>query len=339
MPKKDEAKVTLLDVGCSLFPNVAVFEDIERYVRSERYHTARNVFVGVRRVAEALRCPDDVLRLYRDTDRTIKWIEGDAAPPSPASKASLYSALGHISNIEKCPRLARLISRASRKRFSEMASEKSREARETADKNGLDARERVAILPWPTIQSCYRKNRDGLTDSQRVIAALYLAGGDNPAGAPRRLDYNAVRVFRGSPPPNPPSRLNYIVVRSSDEIDIVLQEFKTQKYYGPYTARLPVSTARVISESLLTRPRTWLLDNEGEKPLTAKQLGQRVTSTLRALTGRGIGASNLRKSFITWLYGRSDVSEMRRAAFAKAMNHSPSEQKQYRRVGIDNIRM
>jgi integrase len=342
MPKiSGSTKVTLLDVGGALFPNVSSFEDIDSYVRSERYQTAKNVFVNVRRLADALRCVDDVLQLYRDPERTVQWIEGNRAPPSPASKATLYSALAHMSNPEKSPRMARLISTSSRKAFLDRGAQCSKQAKKMANKNRLDARERASILSWPKIQSLYRKNVGRLSDSQRVIASLYLAGGDNPAGAPRRLDYNALRVYRGAPPTDPPphGRMNYIVVRSSDNIDIVLQEFKTRKYYGPYTARLPVAAARVVSDSLLARPRRWLLDNDSQLPLTAKQLGQRLISTLRALTGRGIGASNLRKSFITWLYERGDVSENRLVAFAKAMNHSPAEQKQYRRIGIDKVQV
>lgn len=322
--------VRLFDVGHALFPNVRSERDIEARIKSEKHHTARNVYTCIRRLVEALDCTVD--ELFKHHGKTIAWIDGPEAPPSPASKLMYYNSLRHVCDPDRsivCRAPARSVDAFRRK-----IKQYSREVRDIVSENRLDAREKVAILPWKKIVNAYNKNAGRLNDQQSVIAALYLSGWKSPAGAPRRLDYNALRIYSSFPKsPNP--KENYIVVNSRDDIDIILQEFKTRKYYGPYNAKLPKRTCAILYDSIRSSPRKWLLVNSKGLPLTAKQLGERLRRVTRSLTGRPIGASNLRKSFITWLYEQPDVSEDRLKAYAKAMNHSPSEQKLYRRKGID----
>ncbi|AUF82184.1 hypothetical protein TetV_092 [Tetraselmis virus 1] len=325
-------KIELWDLGCMLFPNVTTFDDIEEYIKSERFHTSKNIFTNTKRLMSELKT-DNVLELYRDNKKTSEWIESDNAPPSNASKLMYYSALNYLSNPDKS-KIAHKISKSKRRYFLDKANELGKIVRKEDGKNKLDSREKQAILPWKYIVSCYSRNRHTLNDDQQLIAALYLAGGDNPAGSPRRLDYNAIRIYHRMPD-NPNHSENYIIIHSSDNIDIVLQEFKTRKYYGPYNARLPVKVSRIIGDSVLRKPRSWLIENDEGGPITAKQLGQRIRTTTAKLTGTPIGASNLRKSFITWLYEKPGMTEGRLEVYAKAMNHSPSEQKLYRRKDIN----
>lgn len=308
--------------------------DIEDAVRSEKNATACNQWRCAVRLLRVLR-RDDVLDLYRRPREVVRWIDsGKDAPPAAASKMTFYAALAALANPSKMPELASRVPPSSRALFLGKASSLGKVVREEHSTNQLDARERVAILPWPDIVAAYRKNRGSLGDSQRVIAALYLAGGNDPGGAPRRLDYNAVRVFSGKAPANVPGNLNYVVVRSSDHVDLVLQEFKTRKYYGPYRTRLPPAVAKVIHESVRRRPRKWLIHGPDGNPLPPSGFGHQVSSTMKQLTGRAIGVSNLRKSYVTWLYSRPDVPRRPLDDYAAAMNHSPAEQLVYRRKNI-----
>ena len=327
--------VTAERLGALLFPGCGTLEQVEDAVRTEENATARNLWTCARRLMEVMGC-DDVLDLYRRHREVAAWIDGADAPPAAASKMTFYSALASLANPAKMRAVAAHVPATARRRYLDRASALGKQVREEQAKNRLDPRERAAILPWPDIIAAYRRNRGRLNDSQEVIAALYLAGGDNPAGAPRRLDYNAVRVFHGRPPPKVRGDLNYIVVRSPTNVDLVLQEFKTRKYYGPYNARLPVGVSRVLHASLQRRPREWLVHDSAGGPLTPSSFGRRVAGTLKRLTGRPIGASNLRKSFITWLYSREDVPRNRLEEYAKAMNHSPAEQRIYRRKNISS---
>lgn len=326
-------RVTAEQLGGMLFPGCRTLEDVEAALKAECNATSRNLWTCARRLMTVLGC-DDVLELYSRHREVVAWIESAEAPPASASKMTFYSSLAALANPDRMLGIARHVPPSARLRYLKRASAMSRAVREEHAQNRLDPRERAAILPWPNIVSAYRRHRDALSDSQRVIAALYLAGGDNPAGAPRRLDYNAVRVFHRKPPPSVSPNLNYIVVHSPTEVDLVLQEFKTRKHYGPYNARLPAAVSRVIHESLRRRPRDWLLHDSAGLPLTPSGFGRRLTGTLKRLTGRPIGASNLRKSFITWLYSREGVPRRRLEEYAKAMNHSPAEQRSYRRKNI-----
>ena len=328
------ARVSRLELGALLFPGARTVGEAEDAAREGSSPTARNLWACLTRLMDRTGTPDDALGLYRRPERVIAWLEGSEAPPAAASKLSFYSALATLSNPDKAPSVARHVPGRARRRFAAQAAVHGREVRAQQASNRLDARERAVIMRWPDIVACYRKRRHLLNDSQAVIAALYLAGGDNPAGAPRRLDYNAVRVFHGKAPPVAPPDLNYITVRSPTNVDLVLQEFKTRRYYGPYNVTLPAAVSRVIHASLARSPREWLVHDAQGRPLTPSSFGKRVAATMRRLTGRAIGASNLRKSFITWLYSRDDIPRHRMDQYAKAMNHSPAEQKLYCRKNI-----
>lgn len=327
-------KVSAARLGALLFPGCRTVREADEAARSEGDATARNLWVSSRRLMQEIGT-DDVLDLYRRPDDVVGWVSGRGAPPAAASKLTFYSALAALANPRRFGPVAAGVPPRASGRYRAEAARLREVVRAEQESHRLDPRERAAILPWPEIVALYRRNRASLSDSQAVIAALYLAGGDNPAGAPRRLDYNAVRVFDRDPAAAPPG-LNYVVVRSPADVTLVLQEFKTSKHYGPYRARLPAAVARVLHDSLAARPRRWLVHDEAGEPLSPSSFGRRVAGTTRKLTGRAIGASNLRKSFVTWLYSRDDLSPERLRAYAAAMNHSPAEQGRYCREGIES---
>ena len=329
--------MTAVRLGGVLFPGCRSMADIEGAVRSEKNATACNQWRCAVRLLRVLRLVD-VLDLYRKPREVVRWIDsGRDSPPAAASKMTFYAALAALANPAKFPEIASRVPPASRAMFLGKASSLGKVVREEHATNELDARERAAILPWPDIVSAYKKIRGTLGDSQRVIAALYLAGGSDPGGAPRRLDYNAVRVYMGRAPDDVPRNLNYVVVRSADHVELVLQEFKTSKFYGPYRTRLPPAVAKVVHESVRRRPRKWLIHGADGKPLPPSGFGHQVSSTMKQLTGRAIGVSNLRKSYVTWLYSRRSVPRPL-GAYAAAMNHSPAEQLVYRRKNIRSPR-
>lgn len=317
-----------MDLGRALFPGCASLADVEAAIQSEAHATARNTFVSIRRLAVELGV-SDVSELYRRCKDVVAWINSDAAPPSPASKLTFYSALAAASRavpaLERAP---------ATKMFLAESKALGKLVREDRAGSRLDARERAAILPWPVITRAYKLSSGKLDDEQSIIAALYLAGGDDPAGAPRRLDYNALRVFVDKAPARIPAGLNYVIVRSPSNVELVLQEFKTKKHYGSYRTGLPSAVSRVIHGSVKRRPREWLLHDDSGKPLTPSGFGRRVSATMKKITGKPIGVSNLRKSFVTWLYSSDGVAPDRLHEFAAAMNHSPSEQLAYRRKHI-----
>lgn len=321
--------VTADRLGAVLFPGCRSVADVEERIKLEENATARTVWTCVTRLMAELKT-GDVMDIYKRSGEVIAWLRGADSPPSPASKLTFCNAVLSLTR----PAVSFRVPASATKAFIREAAILGRAVRKDKSSNRLDIRERAAILPWPVIVSAYMDKRAVLGDQEAVIAALYLGGGSNPAGAPRRLDYNAIRVFFSSPK-RVESGLNYVVVRSPSVTELVLQEFKTARHYGIYTVKLPAAVSRVVHASVSRMPREWLIHDTDGNPVTPSRFGRMVAATMRKITGKGIGVSNLRKSYITWVCSRTDSVDRLRL-YATAMNHSPSEQKSYIRKNISS---
>lgn len=327
MTGRGPRSVTLTDLGFILYPGTSNDEELTAAIGGETNATSRNIYMTVKKILEGVGY-DDVLLIFRNPGDVVEWIE--SLENADATKSMMFSCLCSLANPEKYTQIRS--PKRSRTVFLKGMSKWSKLVRDVSSKNRLNDNERISMLPWPEIQKCYAREKHRLTDCQSVIAALYLAGGDNISGAPRRLDYNAVRVLNSFPKEN---EGNYIVVNGK-KVTLVLNEFKTYNRYGRFVTRLPASTSKVITDSLTSRPREWLVYGSDGGPLTPSQLGERVCGVTKKLTGTRIGASNLRKSFITWLYSRDDITDEKLKKYAISMNHSPAEQKLYRRKNIQS---
>jgi hypothetical protein len=63
-------------------------------------------------------------------------------------------------------------------------------------------------------------------------------------------------------------------------------------------------------------------------------MGRRLEATLRRLTGVPVGASNLRKAYLSHLLNTPDVSQRRLRDAARLMMHGTDVQMGYRRVDL-----
>jgi hypothetical protein len=193
-------------------------------------------------------------------------------------------------------------------------------------------RELARLADWGSIQRDYASRRDALPARERLLADLFLM---HPLNPPKRLDYGRVRLFRGSPPsPSAAARYpNYAVVRGAERVTLVLREYKTSAAFGRFEQELPAPLARAVWESLRGDDREWLLQAPEGGPLGDNRLGKMLSRAMRRLTGMAVGASNLRKSFVTQLRaGGASEAEMQRAA--DLMLHSTAMQRTYERRNI-----
>lgn len=309
----------------------------------ESNKTAKNIHSNITLIMRGLGT-SNVLDLYTaDKDGAYPasaWIEDrDIAP---ASKARYYSSLLSVANPDRAAaRIAKHVEQHARDHFRQMMRSHDKTVRDDMDENLADEQELSTILPWTDIVDAYNKNRGGLSDQHALIADMYIGYASDPAAAPRRLDYNALRVY-ASRPASPEA--NYVVVNAAKScVSLHLSEFKTAaKRQEPIEAELPKGLARCIIDSLGGKPwRKYLLyKSRGAErctPLSAHLLGYHVKETTRELTGKCIPVNGLRKSFITWLHSQN-VSVARLKEFAYQMGHSVEMAALYRRINIEDSR-
>jgi integrase len=260
-----------------------------------------------------------------------------------------YNSLSAIANPKKLERVASEVPPEARELYNQRAADLSREVKEAQLENRLSERELTTILPWMSIQEMYRAGRGELDPQERLLADMYLCCYDVPEGAPRRLDYGEVRIFKNSRDAEMYASAkgededgNYIVLdRSSGKATLVLRNFKTFRHYGEYRCELPGALAREVFRSVRADPREYLFYKhcgsacKRKEPLRANTFGVRLSATMEKLTGKAIGVSNLRKSFITWLYNCNDKSEKELLEYASAMGHSTDMARLYRKINID----
>lgn len=276
----------------------------------------------------------DVASLYSDDNGVIGWVEGPRAPPSLKSKIVYYASLVAVSKLPGMEGRARPRAVAA---FRARASALARMARGARAASAMTDRESASILPWANIVCAYSRCRRELPDGDAVLAALYLAGGSDPAGAPRRLDYNAVAVRSSHPRPGAASQPPNYIVAGAAGVTLVLREYKTHRLYGAYTAHLPAAVASVVLASLRARPRKWLVDGDDRLPITPAALGKRVSAVMARITGHAIGVSNLRKSYVSWILSHHRCLRRSIHEYAVAMGHSVAEQRMYFRSDIGSL--
>ena len=334
--------MTLADVAGVLVPKCKNMECFSGETSRGNNASAKTVFSTVKTLTDET--GSSVAGLFENPKKTSRHIE--ARKVSDATKAKHFACLSSLSNPGKNPAFAaRFDSNGdARRHFLERGRVYSARVREEANKRKLDARERRSILPWPVIVEKARKKLSSMNERERLVSGLYVLGSGTPEGAPKRLDYNAVRVywsykpaaprpaegekpFRFSKPPKTPKG-NYMVVESPDRVRLVLNEYKTVRSFGTYMATLPRPASEIVVDSLLSRPRNWLFDGADGKPISPGNLGLIVRETMKKVTGKPVGASNIRKSYITWMLSRNP-SEPRRRESARHMLHSPEEQTMY----------
>lgn len=341
-------------------------EDLDAEFKKRQNITASNNFYNISRIMRAVGA-DDVVALYAKNAGgeydAARWIEDGALPGggrdsshalrSPASRMSYYNSLSSVANPTKNKRLASKVPAEAREYFLSRSKALSEEVKGIQEENKLSERELEAILPWEDIQRMYRERRDGLDPQDRLLVDMYLCCCEVPEGAPRRLDYGEVSVYhrgsRGAAAAGSGDS-NYVVIdrksrAAAAAVTLTLRNFKTYRHYGEYTCVLPRRLGEEIARSVRDDPRDVLFykhcgsscrKKEGIKSNT---FGVRLSSAMEKLTGKAIGVSNLRKSFITWLYGQSDRSEKELKEFANAMGHSPEMARLYRKINIDDSRL
>lgn len=230
---------------------------------------------------------------------------------------------------------------AARALFAERLGALTDSWRAAADSSEVSERESRSILPWSELVSAHAAKRGELGAEDRLVADLYLLCPDeNP---PKRLDYGEVRLLRGDKTcagaEGAEGRSDGNTLRLCDGV-LTLREYKTSCHYGVFVQRLPerlLAEVRAFVADCAGRgaERRYLLEAGGGGPLSPSALGARVSAVMRRLSGVAVGASNLRKAYLTQLMNTPNLSLRRQKEAARLMMHGFGAQQQgYRRVNL-----
>lgn len=145
---------------------------------------------------------------------------------------------------------------------------------------------------------------------------------------PKRADLGAVKIYKEKDP-----RLtteNYIVLRSKGASYLVMNLFKTSKYYQTVEEELPEGLKRDIQTSLARHPREYLFRKDDGEPMSNNTYSVFVKKTFEEFFGRATGVSLLRHIYITEKLEFDDMTLEEQNAEAKLMLHTRGLQQKYK---------
>lgn len=145
---------------------------------------------------------------------------------------------------------------------------------------------------------------------------------------PKRADLGAVKIYKEKDP-----RLtteNYIVLRGKGASYLVMNLFKTSKYYQTVEEEFPEGLKRDIETSLARHPRDYLFRKDDGEPMSNNTYSVFVKKTFEEFFGRATGVSLLRHIYITEKLEFDDMTLEEQNAEAKLMLHTSGLQRKYK---------
>lgn len=145
---------------------------------------------------------------------------------------------------------------------------------------------------------------------------------------PKRADLGALEIYHEDDPRKTNS--NYIVLRKDGSSYLVMNLYKTSKYYQTVEEDMPEALVSDIQTSLRRWPRKFLFVKENGDPMSNNTYSVFVKHTFEELFGRSTGVSLLRHIYITEKLNFDDMTLEERDNEAKLMLHTSGLQQQYK---------
>ncbi len=145
---------------------------------------------------------------------------------------------------------------------------------------------------------------------------------------PKRADLGNIQIFREKDPRS--TEMNYIVLRKRGASYLVMNLFKTSKYYQTVEEEIPEGLKRDIETSLARWPRDLLFRKTNGEPMSNNTYSVFVKKTFEEFFGRGTGVSLLRHIYITEKLEFDDMTIEEQNAEAKLMLHTTGLQRKYK---------
>lgn len=147
---------------------------------------------------------------------------------------------------------------------------------------------------------------------------------------PKRADLGSVKIYYDKNPNRTDE--NYIVLRTRGSSYLVMNLYKTNKFYHTVEEDLPRELMDDLQTSLRRHPRDYLFVSSEEKPMTNNTYAKFFQRVFFDLFGRSTGASLIRHGFISEKLDISNMSIAEQEDVAKKMGHSRLLQQAYRFV-------
>jgi len=146
---------------------------------------------------------------------------------------------------------------------------------------------------------------------------------------PKRADLGAVKIYNEDDPRKTDE--NYIVLRTESGTSyLVMNLYKTSKYYQTVEEDLPNELKKDLSTSLGRHPREYVFTKENGEPMSNNTYSVFVKNTFEQLFGRATGVSLLRHIYITEKLDFDDMTLQEQEDEAKLMLHTSGLQRQYK---------
>jgi hypothetical protein len=147
---------------------------------------------------------------------------------------------------------------------------------------------------------------------------------------PKRADLGSVKIYHEKNPNRTDE--NYIVLRTRGSSYLVMNLYKTNKFYHTVEEDLPRELTDDLQTSLRRHPRDFLFVSSEEKPMSNNTYSKWVSHIFSDLFGKRTGVSLLRHTFISEKLDVSNMTLGEREDVARKMGHSTTLQDQYRFV-------
>ena len=145
---------------------------------------------------------------------------------------------------------------------------------------------------------------------------------------PKRADLGSVHIYEEDDPRKIDE--NYIVLRKKGTSFLVMNMYKTSKYYQTVEEDLPEGLVKDIRTSLGRWPREHLFRKDDGKPMSNNTFSVFVKTTFEQIFGRATGVSLLRHIYITEKLNFDDMTLEEQNEEAKLMLHTSGLQRQYK---------
>ena len=145
---------------------------------------------------------------------------------------------------------------------------------------------------------------------------------------PKRADLGAIKLFYEQDPRK--TDMNYIVIRKKGASYLVMNIYKTTKYYSTVEEDLKEPLVKDILTSVNRWPRTYLFRKDDGEPMSNNTYSVFVKTTFEQLFGRSTGVSLLRHIYITEKLNYDDMTLEEQEEEAKLMLHTSGLARQYK---------
>jgi len=145
---------------------------------------------------------------------------------------------------------------------------------------------------------------------------------------PKRADLGAVKIYMEDDPRKTDE--NYIVLRSEGTSYLVMNLYKTSKYYQTVEEDLTDELTADLRKSLARHPRNYVFTKENGEPMSNNTYSVFVKNIFEQLFGRATGVSLLRHIYITEKLDFDDMTLQEQEDEAKLMLHTSGLQRRYK---------